>query len=68
MIAVAVVRDNRFVYTTEPKGNEARFTFHDLDSQPGKSSYYYVRALIGDDDIAWSSPLWVKRSEEAGGR
>lgn len=65
--AVAVVRDNRFVYTTAPKANQATFTFHDVDWQPGQSSYYYVRALIGDEDVAWSSPLWVKQTRGAGG-
>ncbi|NUQ66091.1 MAG: hypothetical protein HUU20_26820 [Pirellulales bacterium] len=65
--AVAVVRDNRFVYTTEPKTNQARFTFHDMDSRPGQSSYYYVRALIEDDNVAWSSPLWIKRKPAQAG-
>jgi hypothetical protein len=60
--AAAVVRDNRFVYTAQPKANQATFAFRDLDSQPGQTSYYYVRVLIGDNDVAWSSPLWVKHT------
>lgn len=59
--AVEVVRDNRFVFTTRPEGKVARFEFQDLDLQPGQSAYYYVRARIGKEDFAWSSPLWITR-------
>jgi hypothetical protein len=59
--AAAVVRDNRFVYTIEPKTKEATFRFRDPDLKPGQSAYYYVRALIGEDDVGWSSPIWVTR-------
>ena len=27
---------------------------------PGES-YYYVRLIQADDQMAWSSPIWVKR-------
>ena len=36
---------------------------HDWDLKPGQSAYYYVRALIGEDDVAWSSPIWVTRDQ-----
>jgi hypothetical protein len=59
--ALAVVRDSNFVYTTEPRGAQARFQFTDRELKPGQSAYYYVRALIGEKDVAWSSPIWVTR-------
>ncbi|MFH1923825.1 MAG: hypothetical protein ABIP48_28535 [Planctomycetota bacterium] len=59
--ALAVVRDGSFVYTIEPKTKEASFQFNDLDLKPGQSAYYYIRALIGETDVAWSSPIWVTR-------
>lgn len=59
--AMAVVRDGNFVYAIEPKTTEASFQFNDLDLKPGQSAYYYVRALIGENDVAWSSPIWVRR-------
>jgi len=59
--ALAVVRDSKFIYTTEPKTPQAEFQFTDLDLKPGQSAYYYVRALIGENDVAWSSPIWVAR-------
>ncbi len=58
-----VIRDNRFVYSTRPSGETAAIAFTDLDLKPGQSCYYYVRAQIGENDYAWSSPVWVTRSE-----
>jgi hypothetical protein len=56
-----VVRDNVFIYTSEPRARQAVFEFTDEDLRPGQSAYYYVRAQIGDRDYAWSSPIWVTR-------
>jgi len=56
-----VVRDNRFVFTSTPNAAEAALKYHDLDLKPGQTSYYYVRAQIGDNDFAWSSPIWITR-------
>ena len=58
---VEVVRDNQFVFTTSPKGKEARFQFQDTNLQPGQSAYYYIRVKIGEQDIAWTSPVWIER-------
>jgi len=59
--AMAIVRDSKFIYTNEQKTPQAEFQFTDLDLKPGQSAYYYVRALIGENDVAWSSPIWVVR-------
>ena len=56
-----MVRDAEFIYTGEPKTAEASFRYTDLELKPGQSAYYYVRALIGKNDVAWSSPIWVTR-------
>jgi hypothetical protein len=58
-----VVRDGKFVYTSEPKMAQTSFAFEDLDLKPGQSAYYYVRAQIGADDFAWSSPMWITRAQ-----
>lgn len=58
-----VVRDGRFVYSQQPNAKQAALVFEDRDLQPGQAAYYYVRAQIGTDDFAWSSPLWVARSK-----
>ncbi len=58
-----VVRDGRFVYSSQPGAKQAAFEFQDLNLEPGQSVYYYVRAQIGENDYAWSSPLWVTRQK-----
>ena len=64
---IEVCRNESFVYSVEPakqmpdKPNvqDAEFTY--LDEQPirGNESYYYVRMIQTDGQIAWSSPIWV---------
>jgi len=56
---VEVCKDNRFIHTVTPEGDTARFTF--IDTQPRRDrSYYYIRAIQEDSEIAWSSPVWVE--------
>ncbi len=54
---IEVCRNNRFIYTQNPAGREAEFTFVDMDPPEGRS-YYYVRVIQEDEEIAWSSPVW----------
>jgi len=55
--SIEVCRNNKFIYTTSPKGRQAELTFVDRDPLPGRS-YYYVRVIQADGEIAWSSPVW----------
>jgi hypothetical protein len=54
---IEVCRNNQFIYTSQPKGRRANLTFIDKDPLEGRS-YYYVRVLQKDEEIAWSSPVW----------
>lgn len=54
---IEVCRNNRFIYTTNPKGRKAEVTFIDREPLAGRS-YYYVRVIQQDEEIAWSSPVW----------
>jgi hypothetical protein len=54
-----VIRDNKYVYTTEPKTQEVKLSYTDMDAAAGKSSYYYVRLEQADGNIAWASPMWI---------
>ena len=57
---IDVVRGNEFVHTRHPHTKEVSFEF--LDNQPLKEeSYYYVRLIQNDDQIAWSSPVWLTK-------
>ncbi|NOZ23781.1 MAG: hypothetical protein GXP25_22110 [Planctomycetes bacterium] len=57
---VEVAKDNKFVHTVTPEGNTAEFVFEDTQPRQ-KQSFYYVRVLQDDDEIAWSSPVWVEQ-------
>jgi hypothetical protein len=57
---VHVIRDNKYVYTAEPGSREVKgLRFTDMDAQPGKTAYYYVRVEQADGNLAWASPLWI---------
>ncbi len=57
---VALVRNNEAIYTLQPGTSEVRFEYTDREPEPGES-FYYVRAVQTNDEIAWSSPIWVAR-------
>ncbi|HUT95857.1 MAG TPA: carbohydrate binding domain-containing protein [Thermoguttaceae bacterium] len=54
---IDVCRNNQFIYTHEPEGCDAQLTFVDREPLAGRS-YYYVRVIQEDEEIAWSSPVW----------
>jgi hypothetical protein len=56
---VHVIRDNKYVYTSEPKKAEVKLRYTDMDAQKGKTSYYYVRIEQADGNLAWASPMWI---------
>ncbi|MEP7365285.1 MAG: hypothetical protein ABI972_18685 [Acidobacteriota bacterium] len=56
---IDLISDAKFIYTTRPRTAEASFEFA---PPPGKGeSWFYVRVLQEDGQLAWSSPIWVKR-------
>ncbi|HUQ91734.1 MAG TPA: DUF3604 domain-containing protein [Bryobacteraceae bacterium] len=57
---IDVIRGNRFLMTRSPMQREVDFSFRDTTPEKGES-YYYVRVMQVDDQIAWSSPIWIKR-------
>jgi hypothetical protein len=56
---VHIVKDNKYVYTTEPGTTDVEFRWRDNDPQPGKTSYYYVRGEQQDGELVWASPFWI---------
>lgn len=57
---VVVVKDNRIVYSQEPSGATYDLKFRETAPQSGEH-FYYVRVEQKDGNVAWSSPVWVKR-------
>ncbi|MGH9843457.1 MAG: hypothetical protein ACREEM_32365 [Blastocatellia bacterium] len=56
---VHIIRDNKYVYTVEPKKELVEFTWRDAKPEAGKQSYYYVRGEQQDGEIVWASPMWI---------
>ncbi len=56
---VHVIRDNKYVYSAEPKQKEINLSFTDMDAPQGKECNYYVRIEQADGNLAWASPMWI---------
>ena len=56
--SVEIVKDGKFVYLTQPNATTAEFDF--TDTTASGQSWYYVRVIQNDRNMAWSSPMWVK--------
>ena len=54
---IEICRNNKFIYTNKPKGKQADIKMTDDKPLSGRS-YYYVRVLQKDEEVAWSSPVW----------
>ncbi len=57
---IDLIRNNQFVYTSAPGDISANFTFIDRQPEAGES-YYYMRVTQIDGNLAWTSPIWIKR-------
>jgi len=57
---VDIIKSNAFVHNVQPLQKEVTFTWVDNQAKAGES-YYYVRVIQVNDQIAWSSPIWVRR-------
>jgi hypothetical protein len=56
---VWIVKDNQYVYSTDPGTDNVSFTWRDAAATPGKTSYYYVRGEQKNGEIVWVSPMWI---------
>jgi hypothetical protein len=57
---IEVIRSQQFIHTRQPMKTEDAFTFSDNQPLTGES-YYYIRVIQVDDQMAWSSPIWIQR-------
>ena len=55
---VALIRNNEVIYTVSPGTRETEFEYTDREPV-ATENFYYVRAVQSNDEIAWSSPIWV---------
>jgi hypothetical protein len=56
---VHIVKDGKYVYTTEPNARKVDFVWKDAAAERGRTSYYYVRGEQADGELVWASPMWV---------
>jgi hypothetical protein len=60
---VEVIRNGEVSHTERPKleAAESRFRWEDPAPRKGEMpSYYYVRVIQKDGQMAWASPIWVR--------
>ena len=55
---IDICRNNEFVFTREIGGPAAEFEYKDEDP-PAGPTYYYARVVQVDQELAWSSPVWL---------
>jgi hypothetical protein len=58
---VDIIKDFHHVYSAEPGKDRVEFTWTDEDGVNRGPSWYYVRLLQEDGEIAWGSPMWISR-------
>jgi hypothetical protein len=57
---VDIIKDFVYVYSAEPKNEQVEFEWTDDEQgRPAGLSWYYVRAIQADGELAWASPIWV---------
>ena len=56
---IDVIKDGKFVFQSHPGAEAAEFDYTDTAPASGQS-WYYVRVIQEDRNMAWSSPIWVK--------
>jgi hypothetical protein len=59
---VVVVRDNKYIYSKEPADESFELRYRENNLAAGEH-YYYVRVEQRDGNVAWSSPIWVRRGQ-----
>jgi hypothetical protein len=57
---IDIVRNHTFIHNRQPLQSEVSFTFVD-NQPPAGESYYYVRVIQVNEQMAWSSPIWITR-------
>jgi hypothetical protein len=57
---IDVIKNGTFAYATKPGVSKTRFTFRD-EQWNGDDAFYYVRVIQQDKNMAWASPIWVRR-------
>jgi len=60
LVKVELIGNGRILLARQPGATTESFSFRD-NNPPAGTAYYYVRAVQANRQIAWSSPIWVRR-------
>ena len=63
---LALIRDDRLLHTWEIEADQGEVSFSDEGCPTGEHSYY-LRVTQKDGELAWSSPVWVERTDGSEG-
>lgn len=55
---LVIIKDGNEVYEVNPGVLDAAFSWEDPDN-PVKEHFYYIRVVQEDNQMAWSSPIWI---------
>ncbi len=58
---IDVLKDSQVVHTFKPQAQQFQGKWTDPTPQDNQTHYYYIRVLQTDNEIAWASPIWVRR-------
>ncbi len=59
---IDVIKDEKVVYQVSPQQSRVDFEFLEGADLGSETSYYYLRVLQQDGELAWASPVWVDYS------
>ena len=55
---IDIIKNQEFLHNRQNQPQETKFTFVDNEKGAGED-FYYVRVVQDDNNVAWSSPIWV---------
>lgn len=59
---VEIVRSNETIYREGGVSLHTFLSHNDEDCPVGEEVWYYLRVILEDNNMAWSSPIWVTRT------
>jgi len=58
---IDLIKNNTYIHKLSPGGKDASFEYVDASLGEGES-FYYIRVQQTDGQLAWSSPVWIKKT------
>ena len=56
---IDLIKDEKVIYQVSPQQSQVDFEFLEGAEPGSETSYYYLRVLQQDGELAWASPVWV---------